>query len=335
MSRALLYLISGMFGFALAGCASFINDDIHVSEKEKVNANALKARSLASIRIAGYVDGRNTGNPRKIGINEERVFGAVADLKQALKTLNRVAKDLYPRAVRNEALERDIAKVRAEFKASNRAMEESDDFPMMPERILAEVRAALPRDAIITTDVGWNKNGVGQQFPIFTPGSFITPGGYATMGFGPSAAIGAKIAAPDRLVVSLVGDGGFGQNPASLATAVEENLAVVWVVMNNNAFGTIAGLQKAHFGLTYGTVFPGAGPEFMPDYAAIARAYGVEGVRIHKASEFKPALMKAIKSAKPCLIDVAMRNNPTPTAGHWNILDIYSPGKKVSHAATD
>ncbi len=75
MSRALLYLISGMFGFALAGCASFINDDIHVSEKEKVNANALKARSLASIRIAGYVDGRNTGNPRKIGINEERVFG--------------------------------------------------------------------------------------------------------------------------------------------------------------------------------------------------------------------------------------------------------------------
>ena len=122
----------------------------------------------------------------------------MADLKQALKTLNRVAKNLYPRAVRNEAMERDIAKVRAEFKQSNRAMEESDDFPMMPERILAEVRTALPRDAIITTDVGWNKNGVGQQFPILTPGSFITPGGYATMGFGPSAAIGAKIAAPDR-----------------------------------------------------------------------------------------------------------------------------------------
>ena len=273
--------------------------------------------------------------PSEIGRNFPTEIGAVADLKQALKTLNRIAKDLYPRAVRNEALERDIAKVRAEFKQSNRAMEESDDFPMMPERILAEVRAALPRDAIITTDVGWNKNGVGQQFPIFTPGSFITPGGYATMGFGPSAAIGAKIAAPDRLVVSLVGDGGFGQNPASLATAAEENLAVVWVVMNNNAFGTIAGLQKAHFGLTYGTVFPSSGPEFMPDYAAIARAYGVEGVRIHKASEFKPALMQAIKSGKPCLIDVAMRNNPTPTAGHWNILDIYSPGKKVSHSAMD
>ena len=84
------------------------------------------------------------------------------------------------------------------------------------------------------------------------------------MGFGPPAALGAKIAAPNRVVISLVGDGGFGQNPAALATAAEENLAVVWVVMNNNAFGTIAGLQKAHFGLTYGTVSLDTGPSSRP-----------------------------------------------------------------------
>ena len=71
---------------------------------------------------------------------------------------------------------------------------------MRPERILAAVREVLPRDAIITTDVGWNKNGVGQQFPIYTPGSILTPGGYATMGFGAPAAIGAKLACPDRVV---------------------------------------------------------------------------------------------------------------------------------------
>jgi acetolactate synthase I/II/III large subunit len=273
--------------------------------------------------------------PSEIGRNFPTEIGAVADLKQALKTLNRVAKEIYPRPRRNEPLELQIDKTRAEFKKGNRAMETSDDFPMMPERILAEVREVLPRDAIIITDVGWNKNGVGQQFPIYTPGSILTPGGYATMGFGPPAAIGAKIAAPDRVVVSLVGDGGFGQNPAALATAAEENLAVVWVVMNNNAFGTIAGLQKAHFGLTHGTTFPVTGSEFMPDYAAIARAYGIYGVRIRKASEFKSALINAIKSGKPALIDVAMRNNPTPTAGHWNILDIYSPGKKISHVSTN
>ena len=200
----------------------------------------------------------------EIGRNYPTEIGAVADLKQALKTLNRVAKELYPKPRRNEALEREIAKVREAFKSGNREMAESSSFPMMPERILADVRAVLPRDAIITTDVGWNKNGVGQQFPVYTPGSVLTPGGFATMGFGPPAALGAKIAAPDRVVISLVGDGGFGQNPAALVTAQEENLAVIWVVMNNNAFGTIAGLQKAHYGLTYGTTFPSTGGEGRP-----------------------------------------------------------------------
>jgi acetolactate synthase-1/2/3 large subunit len=273
--------------------------------------------------------------PSEIGRNYPTEIGAVADLKPALATLVEVARELYPRARRNASLEGEIAAYRSEFQASNKAMATSDDFPMMPERILADVRAVLPRDAVITTDVGWNKNGVGQQFPIYTPGSILTPGGFATMGFGPPAAIGAKIACPDKVVISLVGDGGFGQNPSVLATAAEMNLPVIWVVMNNNAFGTIAGLQKAHYGLTYGTVFPAENGEYRPDYAAIAKAYGVDGVRIASAAEFRPALQRAIDSNRPCVIDVPMRNNPTPTAGHWNILDIYSPGQRISHVSTD
>ncbi len=274
-------------------------------------------------------------DPSEIGRNFPTEIGAVADAKQALKVLIRVARALYPEGRRNAALAERIAANRKEFKASNMEMATSDAFPMMPERILAEVRAVLPRDAILTTDVGWNKNGVGQQFDIYTPGSFLTPGGYATMGFGPPAAVGAKIAYPDKVVVSLVGDGGFGQNPAVLATAREENVAVVWVVMNNNAFGTIAGLQKAHYGMTHGTVFPKDGDEYLPNYADVAKAYGVEGIRVRSAAEFKPALEKAIASGKPTVIDVAMINNPTPTSGHWNILDIYSPGKDVGHVSTD
>jgi acetolactate synthase-1/2/3 large subunit len=133
----------------------------------------------------------------------------------------------------------------------------------------------------------------------------------------------------------MVGDGGFGQNPAVLATAREEDLGVIWVVMNNNAFGTIAGLQKAHYGLTYGTIFPRDGEDTVPNYAEIARAYGIEGVRVRSAADFKPALKAAIDSGKPTVIDVAMVNNPTPTSGHWNILDIYSPDTRVSHVSTD
>ena len=273
-------------------------------------------------------------DPSEIGRNYPVEIGAIADLKQALGALNRVARRMEPDGRRNESLRQEIATYRADFRAGNHAAEISDQFPMRPERILADVRAVLPRDAIITTDVGWNKNGVGQQFPVYTPGSVLTPGGYATMGFGASAAIGAKIAAPGRVVVSLVGDGGFGQNPALLATAFEEDAAVIWIIMNNFAFGTIAGLQKAHYGTTTGTVFEKNGKAYSPHYADIARAYGIDSVRIERADQFKSALEGAIKANAPYVLEVIMENAPVPTAGHWNIMDIYSPNKKVTHVAT-
>jgi len=274
--------------------------------------------------------------PSEIGRNYPTDIGVVADAKAALRVLNRVARQLYPEGFKRSELTKRISVFREEFKASNTDMATSPDFPMMPERILADTRKALPEDAIITTDVGWNKNGVGQQFDILTPGSILTPGGFATMGFGPPGAIGAKLAAPDRVVLSLVGDGGFGQNPAMLATAVELDLGIIWLVMNNNAFGTIAGLQKAHYGLTYGTTFPGsaAAPENGPDYAQIARAYGAVGIKLESAEDLLPMLQAAIESGKPTVLDVPMINNPTPTTGHWNILDIYSPNKEVSHVST-
>ena len=273
---------------------------------------------------------------QEIGRNYPVEIGAVADLKSALKVLNRVAKEMKPEGVKRPELVKAIADFRAEFKAKNTEMQKSDAFPMMPERILADLREAMPRNAYLTSDVGWNKNGVAQQFDIYTPGSILIPGGFATMGFGPAAAVGAQVAAPDRVVISLVGDGGFGQNPAVLATAAAENLPVIWVVMNNNAFGTIAGLQKAHYDLTYGTTFAKANNvlEQTPDYAAIAQAYGCVGMRPASAAEFKPALEAAIASRKPTVIDIAMINNPTPTSGHWNILDIYSPEGGVGHVST-
>ena len=273
-------------------------------------------------------------DPEEIGRNYPVEIGAITDLKSGLTTLLRIARQLYPQGRDSSALKAEIAAFQKEFQAGNAAAQVSDQFPMRPERILADTRAVLPRDAIITTDVGWNKNGVGQQFPIYTPGSILTPGGYATMGFGAPAAMGAKIAAPHRVVVSMVGDGGFGQNPALLATAFEEDIAVIWIVMNNHAFGTIAGLQKAHYGTTVGTIFEKNGVPYSPDYAAIAKAYGVDGEKVTSADGFKPALERAVASGKPYVLDVIMENAPVPTSGHWNIMDIYSPGKHVHHVAT-
>jgi acetolactate synthase-1/2/3 large subunit len=273
--------------------------------------------------------------PSEIGRNFPTEIGAVADAKAALRVLVDVARELYPDGVDSSQLADEIADFKAAFVKSNEEMVTSDAWPMMPERILADCRTALPDDAYLVTDVGWNKNGVGQQFPIREPGTFLTPGGFATMGFGPPGAIGAKLAAPDRTVVCLVGDGGFGQNPAMLSTAVELDLDIVWVVMNNNAYGTIAGLEKAHFGTVYGTTFPGEVGDALPDYAAIARAYGADGFRIEAADQFLPVLQKALDIDGPVVIDVPMKNNPTPTTGHWNILDIYSPDSDASHEATE
>jgi len=273
-------------------------------------------------------------DPAEIGRNYPVAIGAIADLKSALKVLTRVARKLAPKGVQRAKLLAEMAANRKRFVAGNKKAMESDAWPMRPERILADLRAAVPRDSILCTDVGWNKNGMAQQYPIYTPGSVFTPGGFATMGFGSPAALGAKVALPDKVVVALIGDGGFGQNPAVLATAFEDDIAVIWVIMNNCAFGTIAGLEKAHYGTTFGTVFEKNGKPWSPDYAAIARAYGVEGVKIKSAAEFKPALLRAIKAKRPFVIDAYMQNEPVPTAGHWNIMDIYSPGKKVHHAST-
>jgi acetolactate synthase-1/2/3 large subunit len=273
-------------------------------------------------------------DPSEIGRNFPVELGVIADVKMALTVLNRAAKRLCPQGKKNSTLEREIAAYRLKFKQSNRAAETSTQFPMRPERILAEVRQLLPRDAIITTDVGWNKNGVGQQFPILEPGTVLTPGGYATMGFGAPAAIGAKLGCPERVVVSLVGDGGFGQNPSLLATAFEQDAAVIWIIMNNGAYGTIAGLQKAHFGTTYGTVFEKKGKPYSVDFATMASAYGIDARRVESAEQFMPALREALQSKRPFVLDVVMENAPVPTAGHWNIMDIYSPGEKKSHVTT-
>jgi acetolactate synthase-1/2/3 large subunit len=202
----------------------------------------------------------------------------------------------------------------------------SDAVPIRPERILAEVRALLPEDGIVVTDVGWNKNGLAQQFPIYKPMTHFPPSGLATMGFGPAAVIGAKLGAPDKKVITLIGDGAMSSVLGVLATAKERNIAAVWLVMNNSAFGTIYGLQKQAYGRNIGTRFicHDTQADYSPDFAAIARACGIGGIRVDQPDQLRPALEKALNGNEPILLDVIMdRDVGVPTDGYWDILDIY------------
>jgi len=260
----------------------------------------------------------------EIGRNFSTELGVVADAKLALAELARVAKGRKHRD--RGSLREQIAHGRRDF-SSNWATEwNSDQFPMRPERILSELRKALPEDGFVVTDVGWNKNGVAQQFPITVPGTFITPSGLATMGFGAGAVLGVKSAQPHRAAVCLVGDGGFSTNPSVVATAMEANLPVVWLVMDNAGFGTIGGLEAMHYGWDFGCMFKREGKEYRVDYAAMARSCGARGVMIQSATELGPALREALASNLPTVIQASMENAPTPTPGHWNIMDIYRKG---------
>ena len=260
----------------------------------------------------------------EIGRNFSTELGVVADARLALTALNDAARDVKPRT--RGSLRIEIAQGRRAFAANWADQYSSAQFPMRPERILSELRHAVPDDGYIVTDVGWNKNGVGQQFPITVPGTFITPSGLATMGFGPAAALGVKLAQPDRAVVALVGDGAFGSNPSVVATAMEAGLGVVWLVMDNAAFGTIAGLTNMHYGWEFGCLFEADGARYRTDFAQIAKGYGAEGVFIRSADELGPALRAALASGRPTVIQAPMENAPTPTPGHWDINCVYRKG---------
>ena len=260
----------------------------------------------------------------EIGRNFPTELGVVADAKLALGTLAKIAQAM--KAPSRGALRADIAAGRRSFAANWADHYSSNQYPMRPERILSELRKAVPEDGFIVTDVGWNKNGVGQQFPITVPGTFITPSGLATMGFGPAAALGVKMAQPDRVVVALIGDGAFGSNPSVVATAMEAGLGVVWLVMDNAAYGTIAGLTNMHYGWEFGCLFESDGAPYRTDFAQMAKGYGADGVFIRSAEELGPALAAALASGRPTVIQAPMENAPTPTPGHWDINTIYRKG---------
>ncbi len=195
--------------------------------------------------------------------------------------------------------------------------------PIRPERIVADCRSVLPDDAIISLDSGIHHNWFMQFWKARRPQTMLNTWGFSGMGFGPSAILGAKLAAPDRPCVSICGDGGFTMVPHVLCTAVEYDIPVVWVVWNNFAWAAIRDLQYGYFdGREIGTAFyQGADRKpYNPDFAAWARAAGVEGITVTDSRKFRGALEHAIRLNKPCLIDVHVDADiRPPSTGAWQL----------------
>jgi acetolactate synthase-1/2/3 large subunit len=220
-----------------------------------------------------------------------------------------------------DAWHAEIAAWRKDWEAYIRPGFETHATPIRPERIVADCRAVLPDEAIISLDSGIHHNWFMQFWEARRPQTMLNTWGYSGMGFGPSSILGAKLAAPDRPCVSICGDGGFTMVSHVLCTAVEYDIPAVWVVWNNFAWAAIRDLQYAYFGgREHGTAFyQGAEKKpYNPDFAAWARAAGVEGLTVTKSQDFKGALEHAVRLGKPCLVDVHVDADIRPPGtGAW------------------
>lgn len=165
--------------------------------------------------------------------------------------------------------------------------------------IIEEIARQTDKDAIIATDVGQHQLWTCQYYPFSRPGQLVTSGGYGAMGFGLSAAVGAQIAAKDRRVIHITGDGSFRMNCGELATTAAYGLPVVTVILNNGVLGMVRQWQT----LLYNGRYSQTNLDRGPDFSALARAYGVGAYKAEDLQEFKTAFSDALGCGKAAVID--------------------------------
>ncbi|MGQ9680437.1 MAG: biosynthetic-type acetolactate synthase large subunit [Candidatus Bathyarchaeia archaeon] len=248
----------------------------------------------------------------EIDKNVETVTRVVGDAKQALKgILRRLEKA-------REAGSMDTPWIRRmkEFREQYATPEPRDNPHFKAPSVIKTLRRVLPRDAIVTTEVGQCQMWAALYFDTYAPRTFLTSGGLGTMGWGFPAAIGAKAARPDVPVIDIAGDGSFGMTENSLATSVEEGLPVIVLILNNRMLGMVAQWQRLFYGRRYMGVKLGRSPDFVK----LAEAYGAVGVRPGDVTELEKAVKEAVDSEVTTVIDV-------PIDPEENVFPMVPPGK--------
>jgi len=251
-------------------------------------------------------------DPAEIGKIKTAFLGLVGDAADILRRLlNRL-----PPQTRPTWLAR-AAELRASYPLQHPPRSEDPLHPVNLCRFLGE---QLPADAIITTDVGQHQMWVAQAYPFRQPRTLLTSGGLGTMGFGLPAAIGAALAAPGRRVACVTGDGSILMNIQELATLAEENLPVAVLIFNNTHLGLVRQQQE----LFYGQRYEASRFATSPDFAAIARGFGVRGVRIDPATDPLAQLSDAFAGDGPCVIDIPIHTTE-------NVYPMVPPGAANRH----
>ena len=259
----------------------------------------------------------------EIGRNYVPDLGIIADAGSFLRQMLGATETILGSVPERRSWLADLEGWRQEWNDFIKPNFELKTSPLRPEQVVADTRAVLPDNAIISLDSGVHHNWFMQFWEAREPQTMLNSWGFSAMGFGVSGILGAKLAAPDRPCVAICGDGGFTMTPHVLCTAIEYNIPCTWVVWNNFAWSAIRDIQYGMFGgREIGTGFyRGDNQEpYNPDFAAIARACGVHGMTVTKSNDFKDALEHAVASGKPALIDVHVDAEVRPPAtGTWQL----------------
>ena len=171
-----------------------------------------------------------------------------------------------------------------------------------PQTVIRELHRLTNGEALITTDVGQHQMWVAQFYPFTRPRQLITSGGLGTMGFGLPAAMGAQLALPNQLVVAVVGDGGFQMTNQELATAVQYDLPVKVLIMNNGYLGMVRQWQEMFYDRTYSEV----DISVAPDFVKLAEAYGAAGFRAERPVELREVMEAALRHKGVAVVDVVV-----------------------------
>ena len=190
-------------------------------------------------------------------------------------------------------------------------MMESPDMPLKPQRLMADLRAALPDETIFFVDIGNNMAWAIHCLQITRPGTFFAPIAFSPMGYGVAACIGGKLAAPDKPVVAIVGDGGFLMTGMEVTTALNYNVPVIWVILNDGGLGMVRhGQRMSEHASEICSDFQ------MVDFAKVAKGLGVQSIRVTQPGTLSADLMnQLLSSGKPAVIDVVIDPDESPPIG--------------------
>jgi thiamine pyrophosphate-dependent acetolactate synthase large subunit-like protein len=238
-------------------------------------------------------------DPKEVGRNYPVAVGLVGDARETLRALIAALKSRENRWPRNKDNLGAIAKGRQDRAARLAAAERLDTGPIQPRRVHAELRKVLPRDAVICIDGGTTISPVFNMYDFDEPRSLVTPGEQGCLGFAYPAAIGAKLAAPSRPVITLNGDGSFLMNAAEIETSLRCKAPVVAIILNNNCWGSEKAYQKYFFKERY------VGSDITnPRFDKFAELFGGRGYYVERAGDIGQAVAEALKADVPTIVEI-------------------------------